>query len=180
MSTRIPALFTLLTALVGFGCSSFEEVKDLTKAKEPEAPLPQPHDPNYLADEAAVGGGSALTPVAHSARTTLLEENEHLRDLLAKALADRRTCEQRYSESETRNGTQESKIKELEDSVARLSEELDIGRQKITALETAKAKLEKERSTLAEMYALEKRQRLAFEKELLEREIRTRSLTKDG
>ncbi len=181
-------LAILAVSAVGFaglgGCSGVKDLVDGDSAKH-DAPL-QPHDPNDVVKQTNNGSepdaATAERPAstALSARTTLLEENEHLRDMLAKALAERRDSEQRFADSDLRVRELEAEVAKLRDSVAQLSEQIDTQTGQLEELQKVKAKLEKDRSTLAEMYALEKRQRLTYEKEALEREIRERTLSKDG
>lgn len=183
MSSRAFHVVVALAALTG--CQGTEVLRPEGAKPDPAkgGATPLPHDPNEIivqtdGDSAPLDSGG---PASHlSARTTLLEDNEHLRDMLAKALAERRDCEQKLSDTSVRAEQLDREVVALRESVAQLSEQLDAQTTKIAELERVKSKLEKDRSTLAEMYALEKRQRLAFEKELLEREIRTRTLSKDG
>lgn len=180
-----PAILRLAAITTFAGCSMIGAADP--EVAKPAVPVtsgqPLPHDPNEIIVQTAGdsepsqdGGPSSQL----SARTTLLEDNEHLRDLLAKALAERRETEQKLSEATIRGESLDAEVAQLRESVAQLSEQIDGQSTTIAELERVKSKLEKERVTLAEMYALEKRQRLAFEKELLEREIRTRTLSKDG
>jgi TolA-binding protein len=176
----VRAALTAVLALLGAGCASETPGPslDVLKASEPE--VAAPHDPNDSIDGATFADGDSPTPIQHSARTTLLEENERLRELLSKSQNDRRMAEQVGTDAQARATSLEGEIASLRDAVARLSEQLEARERQVVELESTTVRLEKERTTLAEMYALEKRQRLSFEKELLEREIRTRTLSKDG
>lgn len=180
--------FLLLATTLGVICTGCAGTNswlsdDKTPESKPKLDQPRPHDPNEIviqtnseADPNVRGDATSQL----SARTTLLEDNEHLRDMLAKALAERRETEQKLSDATIRGASLDTEVAGLRETVAQLSEQIDAQTTKIAELERVKSKLEKERATLAEMYALEKRQRLAFEKELLEREIRSRTLSKDG
>jgi septal ring factor EnvC (AmiA/AmiB activator) len=173
------ALFTL-----GVACGTTKNplLTDGENPATPSAEVPTPHDPNEIivstngnTDNRVDQSGTSQL----SARTTLLEDNEHLRDLLAKALATRRDAEQKLADTESRVRSLEAENAQLQESVIHLSEQVDEQTKRLADLDRLKSKLEKDRVTLAEMYALEKRQRLAFEKELLEAEIRSRTLSKD-
>ena len=119
-------------------------------------------------------GGSGA-PLAASARTTLLEENEHLRDLLSKALADKRELDIQMGDAAKKIHEQEGELASRQEAVAALTERVQHSEQELAKYKDRAERLEQERKTLAEMYAVEKRQRLAFEKELLEREIAERT-----
>lgn len=182
---RRPFFHATAFAVLFTGCAGTNSwlSNDTPTESKPKLDQPRPHDPNEIVVQTTDGvdpnvRGDATSQL--SARTTLLEDNEHLRDLLAKALAERRETEQKLSDATIRCASLETEVSGLRETVAQLSEQIDGQTTKIAELERVKSKLEKDRATLAEMYALEKRQRLAFEKELLEREIRSRTLSKDG
>lgn len=164
--------FSLLAALGG--CQL------LTGGTDPE-PVPlQPADPNArmtLSGQTPTDGVvSRDAAIAPSARTTLLEDNEHLRDLLTKALEDKRALERKHLDSEDLSIRLDSQVRNQEDSITSLSEQIDSLQRQVAQLSNERDQLLKERKSLAEMFALEKRMRLAFEKELLEREIRERTI----
>lgn len=173
---RIPSFAALLLAGL-FGCGTNPILDQGEEA-------PEPHDPNQVitggVENRAKGEGADKDKPQLSARTTLLEENEHLRDLLAKALAARRDKEKECSDLAEQIAALQKEQGRLKDSVAALSEQLQNESTRAADLEQVKLKLEKDRATLARMYALEKHQRLEFEKDLLEREIAERTLGKDG
>lgn len=158
------SILALLVALPLGGC--------LTPAQEPPKSQPD-RDPNTVITRS----GPA---VVQAARTTLLEDNERLRDLLNQALADKRDLEQRLVVAEERGKELDRQLVDREDAIAHLSEQIAGLEARLEASEGARARLEGERKTLAEMYAVEKRQRLAFEKELLEREIADRTHAQGG
>ncbi|MFH0944932.1 MAG: hypothetical protein V2A76_07015 [Planctomycetota bacterium] len=144
------------------------------KKKEPE--LPPAADPNQSLVLSAQGNPG----MQQTARTSLLEDNEHLRDLLTKALADRRTVERTLSDTAAERARLASEVAAGQDSIASLSEQISTLQEQLRQVMGERDRLVEERQTLAEMYAVEKRQRLAFEKELLEREIAERTHGQGG
>ena len=121
----------------------------------------------------------APAPVQAAAKTTLLEDNEELRDRLVRALGEKRTLEKELMEAKDQVTTLQTQVSEREDSIASLSEQIQKQHADLERLEAIRMQLDKDRQTIAEMYALEKRQRLAFEKELLEREIAERTHSRE-
>jgi archaellum component FlaC len=115
-----------------------------------------------------------------TARTSLLEDNEHLRDLLTKALADKRKAELSLADVEAQGVRLSAEVSAGKDSIESLSEQISALKEQLDQVSAEAEVLTKERRTLAEMYAIEKRQRLAFEKELLEREIAERTHDQEG
>ncbi len=188
MKIRKSTTSTITAIVLALTVSACSGTTELLSGKEKESG-PRPHDPNDVVtqtgsseDKEAVAANAATKGATTqlSARTTLLEDNEHLRDELAKAIALRRLTEEKLGNSESQCRELTEQTQRLKDSVAQLSEELEGKTKQIEELEGKKTRLEKDRATLAQMFALEKRQRLAFEKELLEREIGDRTRTKDG
>lgn len=136
-----------------------------------EPVTPPAADPNQSMVLSAQGNPT----IQETARTSLLEDNEHLRDLLSKALADKRDLERRLQDTIAEKQRLDSHTRSQADSITSLSEQIGVLKVALTKLGEQRDRLEKERRTLAEMYAVEKRQRLAFEKELLEMEIASRT-----
>ncbi len=155
----------LATALMLTGCL----------APRPPAPHSVPEaDPNpslTLAEQTRTE--SAVQAVA---RTSLLEDNEHLRELLNKALTDKQKLVRAIAELDETSAELEKQAMDKDDAITALSDRIATLEARVRELEGQKATLTEARRTLAEMYAVEKRQRLAFEKELLEREIAERTL----
>jgi len=121
----------------------------------------------------------APAPVQAHAKTTLLEDNEALRDRLVRALGEKRSLEKELMETKDVVDTLQKNVSEREDSIAALSDQIQQLQVDLAQLQTIREQLQKDRQTVAEMYALEKRQRLAFEKELLEREIADRTHSRE-
>ncbi|MBI4880124.1 MAG: hypothetical protein HY812_10775 [Planctomycetes bacterium] len=171
MMLRVTALLALLACA---GCQL---------PREPffTRPAPDPNESVVRAGQAqAAPAQEDASSVQQTARTTLLEDNEHLRDLLTKALAERRDLEGRLAAANELAAGLQSQVQAQEDAIAALSEQQNALRQTVEELTRERERLEGERKTLAEMFAVEKRQRLAFEKELLEREIAARTVSRGG
>lgn len=140
---------------------------------QPPAPPAEPAAPDP--NQSLIEPRGALAPVQQTAKTTLLEENEHLRDLLSRALAEKRELEKDLTEA--RSGAEDltKQAAAQEETIAVLTERVGSLEQGLSGEKTRAEMLDKERKNLAELYAVEKLQRLAFEKELLEREIAERT-----
>ncbi len=159
---RVGIVFAGFLALVLPACSNAARlVRPFSSDPEPQAQTK--------------GAASAAPPLAASARTTLLEENEHLRDLLSKALADKRELDMTLSDANKKIHDLEGELNGRQDAVASLTERVQRAEAELAQHKDRADRLEQERKTLAEMFAVEKRQRLSFEKELLEREIAERT-----
>lgn len=154
-----------LAALAAGGCAIPGDPSDVTPP-----PIVASEAPSYVAPQQ----GGAL-PVQQRAKTTLLEENERLRDLLQRALAEKRDHEQRAADIERRLRQLEQTLAERDDAIATLSEQIQSLQAELDTARKRAEKAEKERKAMAEMFALERRQRLALEKELLERELAERT-----
>jgi len=143
------------------------------------APTPGPQYPNAPDpnDRFVVERDSA--PLQQQAKTTLLEENEKLRDMLGRTLSEKRAVERQLEKSQVLAADLDEKVTQQTDSIASLSEQVQSLETRVQTSERRAEVLAKERKSLAEMYGTEKKQRLAFEKELLEREIADRTYTKD-
>jgi hypothetical protein len=156
-------LAVALCALAAPGCGRLHALRP-PEEPEPEEPAMAVHAP---------------APVQAQAKTTLLEDNEELRDRLVRALGEKRTLEKELMEAKDSVTTLQTQVTEREDSIASLSEQIQKQQAELERLEAIRTQLDKDRQTIAEMYALEKRQRLAFEKELLEREIAERTHSRE-
>lgn len=157
----------IATAMLGAllsGCGML----GLEKVEPVQPPAPDPNQSMVMSAQGNLG-------IQQTARTSLLEDNERLRDLLVKALADKRTVDRKLSESEDSRNRLAAEVAAGQDSITSLSEQISAQQQQLQLVSSERDKLTNERQTLAEMYAVEKRQRLAFEKELLEREIAERT-----
>ncbi len=169
MTMRILALLALL------GCAACQLPREPFSTRT----AADPNGSMVLSDQTPAAAKDA-SAVQQTARTTLLEDNEHLRDLLTKALTERRDLESRLAAANEALASLKSQVQSQEDAIATLSEQQNALRQTVEELTRERERLESERKTLAEMFAVEKRQRLAFEKELLEREIAARTVSRGG
>ena len=161
------AVLGLLASLTGCG---------LLGGQQEVSPEPPPTDPNQSMVLSAQGN----LGMHQTARTSLLEDNEHLRDLLTKALAEKRKTEFSLADAEIDRTRLTAEVGAGKDSIESLSEQISTLKEQLRKITADADLLTKERKTLAEMYAVEKRQRLAFEKELLEREIAERTHDQEG
>jgi peptidoglycan hydrolase CwlO-like protein len=116
-----------------------------------------------------------MSPMQQTAKSTLLADNEQLRDQLSIALEERRKLQTQVSQMQDDLTRQTQTVKDRDDAIAQLSEQLSTTQKQLVDMTTERDKMANDRRALAEMFALEKKQRLAFEKELLEREIAERT-----
>lgn len=137
----------------------------------PPAAVEPPADPNLATELVDEHEERPAAP-----RATMLEENEKLREMLSDSMSDRTHIAQQLNESAMRNSTLNGEIANLNGTIASLTERLDQETRRNDQLRVLIDEKEHERKVLAEMYASEKHQRLVFEKELLEREISSRTL----
>ncbi|MBL8769238.1 MAG: hypothetical protein JNL94_17835 [Planctomycetes bacterium] len=141
--------------------------------------LPEPYPTDDGPAAAPAYGNTELSPLQQTAKSTLLADNEQLRDQLALALEDRRKLTTALSQEQDELAQLRQQCKDREDAIAQLSEQLATTKKQLSEMTAERDKMANDRKALAEMYALEKKQRLAFEKELLEREIAERTHQRD-
>ena len=134
-------------------------------------PYPVEEDP-AARPQAAV---EAPAPMQQTAKSTLLADNEQLRDQLAIAHEERRKLASQLAQAQDDLSADKQRVKDRDDAIAQLSEQLALSKQQLATMTADRDKMANDRKALAEMYAGEKKQRLAFEKELLEREIAERT-----
>ena len=158
------AMVALAGLLVLSGCQQLKRPE-----RERVEPPPDPNMANTVVDEGE-------DPV--SARITLLEENERLRELLSDSMSERAALAQDLEGVTTQAGRLEAQVEQLDATIEELTERLREEVRRTDALKVALDSKETERRQIAEMYAAEKHQRLVFEKELLEQEIAARSLSR--
>ncbi len=118
-------------------------------------------------------------PLQQQAKTTLLEENEKLRDMVGRTLSEKRAVERELEKSRITAEDLGDRSTQQQDAIQALTDQVQGLTERLATAERRADTLEKERKALAEMFAAEKRQRLAFEKEILEREIAERTFAKD-
>lgn len=141
---------------------------------EPQTPYEAAPDPNQ---RFAVEREAA--PLQQQAKTTLLEENEKLRDMVGRTLSEKRAVERELEKTQYTAEDLGERTRQQDDAIQSLTDQVQDLTGRLSTEERRANALAKERRALAEMYAAEKRQRLAFEKEILEREIAERTFAKD-
>ncbi|MFG0319659.1 MAG: hypothetical protein ACF8XB_20470 [Planctomycetota bacterium JB042] len=118
-------------------------------------------------------------PLQQQAKTTLLEENEKLRDMVGRTLSEKRAVERELEKARIAAEDLDDRATQQQDAIQALTDQVQDLTERLATAERRADALDKERKALAEMFADEKRQRLAFEKEILEREIAERTFAKD-
>jgi septal ring factor EnvC (AmiA/AmiB activator) len=141
--------------------------------------LPEPYPSDESSAQAPSYASNEMAPLQQTAKSTLLADNEQLRDQLALALEDRRKLTTALSQEQDELAQLRQQCKDREDAIAQLSEQLAQTKKHLADMTGERDKMANDRKALAEMYAMEKKQRLAFEKELLEREIAERTHQRD-
>lgn len=141
--------------------------------------LPEPYPTDDAPRQSPAYSAAEMSPMQQTAKSTLLADNEQLRDQLSLALEDRRKLTTALSQEQDELTQLRQQCKDREDAIAQLSEQLSTTKKQLADMTAERDKMANDRKALAEMYALEKKQRLAFEKELLEREIAERTHQRD-